>query len=148
MHEYKVLYETDINAFCEKNHVRLASYRDISPEFHDFQNNILICSDFSPASGNLIHCLRFKKPLKKFGRVFFRNIQAISNENPSDLKEEAKEIEKMIKELKINLILCLNVWKSARFFQYIFNPNEITLKIPTIPIIAGTDANISMNVKY
>lgn len=76
-----------------------------------------------------------------------RNIHLIDKEDPLNLKNEALDIENLIKELKINMILCLNVWKSARFFQFICNSHHISLKIPFILVIAGTDANVSINVK-
>ena len=110
--------------------------------------NILLCADFSPASGNLIQCTRLKKALNSSNfNVLLRNIYI--NDHDSSSENEIEDLERFIKQQKIHCILCMNVWKNARFFYKIMKKQEISLKIPIIIIIAGTDANVAINVtKY
>ena len=130
----------------EKFGAKLASFRDLSHSYFEQSFNVLICGDLSPASGNLIQCVRVKKSIESMPniRVFLGNINILEDE--IGLEGVIEDMERLLLDKRINLVLCVNVWKNARIFRKIFDKTKISLDIPYILIIAGTDANVAIKV--
>lgn len=128
--------------------MKLASFRELSHSYFEKSFNVMICGDLSPASGNLIQCIRVKKSLETMEnvRVFLSNIHILEEED--GLEGIIEDLERLLLDKRINCVLCVNVWKNAKLFNKIFNRNTISLNIPYILIIAGTDANVAIKVNF
>lgn len=145
--ELNMIKSEEFKNSYEKHGAKLASFRDLSHSYFEQTFNVLICGDLSPASGNLIQCVRVKKSIESMPnvRVFLGNINILEEE--TGLEGFIDDMEGLLLDKRINLVLCVNVWKNARIFKKIFDKTQISLDIPYILIIAGTDANVAIKVK-
>ena len=144
--ELNVIKSEEFRLSYEKYGAKLASFRDLSHSYFELTFNVLICGDLSPASGNLIQCVRVKKSIESMPntRVFLGNINILEDED--GLEGVIEDMERLLLDKRIHLVLCVNVWKNARIFRKIFDKTKISLDIPYILIIAGTDANVAIKV--
>lgn len=128
--------------------MKLGSYRDINHSYYEETFNVLICGDLSPASGNLIQCMRIKKALESMDktRVFLSNIHIL--EQDEGLEGVSRDLEGLLVDKRINCVICVNVWKNARLFHQIMAESKLGVCIPYILMIAGTDANVAIKVFY
>lgn len=148
LHELEALSSSSFTSLYQSFNLYLGSYKELLPKRNILKGfNLLVCSDFSPASGNLIQCQRLKPFFMTFGRVFFRNVYIIEKEEGEEFEKEVIGMKRLVGDLGIQLIICFNVWKSGRFLRRILNREKIgTVEIPLVLVIAGTDANVTLQV--
>lgn len=77
-------------------------------------------------------------------RVFLSNIHVLEEHEPTEAF--VTDMERFLTQKRICCVLCVNVWKNAKIFSKIFEKTRISLSIPYILIIAGTDANVAIKV--
>lgn len=136
-----------IESFFKNERYNLSSFSKMSIK-HSDTFNILILGDLTYGTGNSISAKRLKKifTILNYPTYIFNVKYLNSFENHNDI--DVTNLENFIISKRINLIVGINLWRAGRIINCLMKKslNEIFIELKYFIILAGTDANIFINV--
>ena len=141
-----MLEKNSIENFFTNKKFNLASFSNLSVA--NYSNlNIVILGDLTYGTGNSISAKRLKTIFTSLNYpTYIFNVKYLNSTENLDI--DISILKNFIVQKRINLIIGINLWRAGRIINCLKKKfvNDIYLDLKYFIILAGTDANIFINV--
>lgn len=138
--------KNSIENFFTNKKFNLASFSNLSVANYS-SLNIVILGDLTYGTGNSISAKRLKTIFTSLNYpTYIFNVKYLNSTENLDI--DISILKNFIVQKRINLIIGINLWRAGRIINCLMNKfvNDIYLDLKYFIILAGTDANIFINV--